>query len=62
MTAKLLASCLLLVTFAAAQEIPTVELNGGLQGQLLSFGRQGRFLTAAVKITNKGQDHVFLLL
>jgi hypothetical protein len=59
MMAKLLASYVLL---AAAQETPTVELNAGMQAQLLSLGRQGYGLTAAVKITNKGQDHVFLLL
>jgi hypothetical protein len=63
MTAKLLASCLLLASAAAAQETPTVELNGGMQAQLLALGHQrDAVLTAAVKITNKGQDHVFLLL
>ena len=62
MTARLIASCLLLVATAAAQETPTVELNGGMQGQLLSLGRQGYGLTAAVKIANKAQDHVFVLL
>src|ERR1035438_8759323 len=59
---RLIASCLLLVATAAAQETPTVELNGGMQGQLLSLGRQGYGLTAAVKIANKAQDHVFVLL
>jgi hypothetical protein len=62
MTAKLLASCLLLVAGAAGQQNPTVELNGGLEAQLLTLGRDARsILTAAVRITNKGQDHVFLL-
>jgi len=59
--AKLLASCVLLVATAAAQEAPTVELNGGMQAQLLSLGRKGYGVTAAFKIANKGQDHVFLL-
>src|ERR1017187_7488045 len=66
MTAKILASCLLLVAAASAQEKPTVELNGGLEAQLLALGRNSKgsrpVLTAAVKITNKGQDNVFLLL
>ena len=66
MTGKILASCLLLVATASAQEPkPTVELNGGLEAQLLTLGRgkgSRPVLTAAVKITNKGQDNVFLLL
>ena len=59
---KIPASCLLPVAAAAAQEIPTVEWNGGLQGPLLSLGRRGRVLTAAAKTTYSGQDHVSLLL
>lgn len=67
MTGNILASCLLLVATAAAQEPKaTVQLNGGLEAQLLTLGRNSKgprpVLTAAVKITNKGQDNVFLLL
>jgi hypothetical protein len=38
MTTRLIALCLLLTATAVAQETPTVELNGGMQGQLLSLG------------------------
>jgi hypothetical protein len=62
MTVKILAACLAQVAGAVGDEPPTVELNGGMQGQLLSLGRRNYVLTAAVKITDKGQDHVLLLL
>jgi TolB-like protein len=39
-----------------------VNLNGGLQAQLLSLGREGRIITTAVKVTNTGQSSVFLIL
>lgn len=61
MTGKILASCLLL-TAAAACQSTTVELNGGLQAQIISMGRDRGSLTVAVKITNTGKDHAFMLL
>jgi hypothetical protein len=65
MTAKFVASsCLLLAATAAAQDNRTVDLNGGLQAQMLSWARDtsGRpTVTAAVKITNSGKDNVFLM-
>ncbi len=70
MLARLFVTFLLIVVAAGAQKveaIPTVELNGGMQAQILSLGRDtksmGRpMLTATVKIANNGKDYVSLLL
>lgn len=61
-------AALLLALPSPAQNLadkPTVELNGGMTAQLLSLSRDpngGRpVITASVKITNTGKDHVFLM-
>lgn len=61
-------AALLLALASPAQNLsdkPTVELNGGMTAQLLSLSRDpngGRpVITASVKITNTGKDHVFLM-
>jgi hypothetical protein len=44
----------------------TVELNGGLEAQILALGRNSKGvrarLTVSMKIANKGKDHAFLPL
>jgi len=67
MTPRLVTAGLLTVLVAAGQKQanPTVDLNGGLQAQILTLGRNDAphpALTATVKITNTGKDHAFLLL
>jgi hypothetical protein len=71
MTAKFLASWLLVVGGAAGQngggggafQTRISQLNGGLQAEMLSLGRDagGRNLTATVKVSNTGQDTAFVL-
>lgn len=63
MTAKILASCLLLLGSAAAQE--AAKSRPGLEAQLLNLGvTQERYpyLTASVKLTNNSSAYVFVLL
>ena len=56
---------LLLLPAAAQNDRPTVQLNGGMTAQLLSVTRDqtGNYpgISAAVKITNAGQDRVSLI-
>jgi hypothetical protein len=49
------------------QDFPKVELNGGLQAQIMSIGMNTRnalhpTLTMSIKITNTGKSTAFLLL
>jgi hypothetical protein len=63
MTAKLLASCLLLVACAFGQDKPVPQRNQTevkLTG--LSRSERGDTLTAAITLTNKSPYYVFLLL
>jgi hypothetical protein len=55
--------CLLPGALQAAEN-PVVKLNGGLEAQILSVGRNANHnqLTAAMKIVNKGKNTIFLLL
>ena len=63
MTAKNLASCLLLAASAAAQEKPKVAVNGGLQAEIVSMARQGQWtVTAQVRLTNTSQNTAFILI
>jgi hypothetical protein len=39
-----------------------VSLNAGLQAQLLFLGRKESILTAVFKLTNLGQDNVFMMV
>jgi hypothetical protein len=60
-------AALLLALASPAQNLPdkpTVELNGGMTAQLLSLSRDpnGRDITAAVKVTNTGTNHVSLMI
>jgi hypothetical protein len=56
------ASCLLLLAGSAAAET-TVRLSGGLKGEVIQMGREGRVLTLAMKITNESKDaDAFILL
>jgi len=53
---------LLLVLPAAAQnDRPTVQLNGGMTAQLVSVIHDRAGISATVKITNTGSQHVFLI-
>src|ERR1700733_9129649 len=64
MTAKILASCLLLVGGATAQNQPA-KPRTGLEAQLISLGVTKEtypYLTAAVKLTNNSPAYVFVLL
>lgn len=69
MLSKLVGAGVLLALAAAGQkadENRTVQLNGGLQAQILSLGRDSStprpVLTAAIKISNTGQNHAFVML
>jgi len=64
-----LASWAVVVLAAAAvaqkpPENPTVDLNGGLQAQIISVGVNPKLpsLTMSIKISNKGKSTAFLLL
>ena len=69
MRAKFLASWLLVVVSAAAQDLQkhtrTAELNGGLHAEVISLARniQGArpVLSASIKITNTGTNYVYLV-
>lgn len=47
------------------QDFPKVELNGGLEAQMLSLGRSGNGhrpdLNSAIKITNAGKNTAFIM-
>jgi len=66
--AAVLLAVLVLSVAAVAQkpqENPTVQLNGGLEAQILSLGRSNKGyridLNAAIKITNTGKDTAFIM-
>lgn len=62
MTAKLVASCLLLVATAAAQN-PPVKKRASLDAEITALSHdEGSTVNIAVKITNNSQAHVFILL
>ena len=63
MTAKILASCLLLAALATngAAQLATTKV-GGMQGDLLSLGLKNGILSASVKLTNANKDAVAYVL
>lgn len=59
------ASCLLLAGVATAQDDkkPKVQVNGGLQAEIVSLARQGQWtITAQVRLTNTSQNTAFILI